>query len=223
MNKGFIFDLDGVIVDTAKYHFLAWKKIADELKFDFTLEHNERLKGVSRLRSLDILLEIGGIIKSESEQSRLASKKNNLYLELIKNLNSNDLLPGSKSFIIDAKDKAIKIALGSASKNAAYILKKLGVAHLFDARIDGTMVSKAKPDPEVFLKASNLLGLKPAQCLVFEDAQAGIDAAKNAGMKCIGIGDSNILHSADKVVGSLDQITVPEALDILKKQHTQHE
>ncbi len=216
MNKGFIFDLDGVIVDTAKYHYLAWKKIADELKFNFTLEHNEQLKGVSRLRSLDILLEIGGMNKTKNERIRLASEKNKFYLELIKNLDSNDLLPRSRSFIIDAKDKGIKIALGSASKNAAYILKKLGIAHLFDARIDGTMVSNAKPDPEVFIKGAELLSLKPSNCLVFEDAQAGIDAAKNAGMKCIGIGSSNILHSADMVVGGLDQISVLEALNILK-------
>ncbi len=220
MNKGFIFDLDGVIVDTAKYHYLAWKEIANELNFEFTLAHNERLKGVSRLRSLDILLEIGGINKTQPEREQLASKKNKTYLELIKNLDFNDLLPGTQLFITEAKNEAIKIALGSASKNAAYILKKLGVSHLFDARIDGTMVSKAKPDPEVFTKAAKLLGLNPANCLVFEDAQAGIEAAKNAGMKCIGIGDSNILHSADKVVGGLDQITVPEALDILKLTHS---
>lgn len=223
MNKGFIFDLDGVIVDTAKYHYLAWKRIANELDFDFTLEQNELLKGVSRERSLEILLDIGGMIILDSEKKRLASKKNDLYLNLIESLGNKDLLPGTKSFILDAKDKVIKIALGSASKNAAYILKKLGIAHLFDARIDGTMVSKAKPDPEVFLKGAKLLGLGPKNCLVFEDAQAGIDAAKNAGMKCVGIGKSNILKSADLVVSGLDKITVPEALSILKKQHTQNE
>ncbi len=217
MNKGFIFDLDGVIVDTAKYHYVAWKKIASDLDFDFTLAQNELLKGVSRLRSLDILLNIGGITKSDSERNVLATQKNELYLELIEKLDFNDLLPGSKTFIENAKDQAIKIALGSASKNAAYILKKLGIAHLFDARIDGTMVSNAKPDPEVFAKAAKLLGLNPANCLVFEDAQAGIDAAKNAGMKCIGIGDKQVLHGADLVVTGLDKITVPQALEILKK------
>ncbi|MCF6352976.1 MAG: beta-phosphoglucomutase [Cyclobacteriaceae bacterium] len=216
MNKGFIFDLDGVIVDTAKYHYVAWKKIANDLNFDFTKEQNELLKGVSRLRSLDILLNIGGIIKSDSERNILAAQKNELYLELIENLDFNDLLPGSKLFIEDAKDQVIEIALGSASKNAAYILKKLGIAHLFDARIDGTMVSKAKPDPEVFTKAAKLLGLNPANCLVFEDAQAGIDAAKNARMKCIGIGDKQVLHGADLVVTGLDKITVLQALEVLK-------
>lgn len=216
MNKGFIFDLDGVIVDTAKYHYLAWKKMANELGFDFTEEENEQLKGVSRVKSLEILLEIGKVSKSKEEQALLAAQKNELYLQLIENLDSSDLLPGTKEFILDAKDKVIKIALGSASKNAAYILKKLGIAQLFDAQIDGTMVSKAKPNPEVFIKAAKLLGLAPEKCLVFEDAQAGIDAAKNAGMKCIGIGDKNVLKGADIVVQGLNHITVQQALDIIK-------
>lgn len=168
MNKGFIFDLDGVIVDTAKYHYLAWKKMANELGFDFTEEENEQLKGVSRVKSLEILLDIGKVSKSKEEQALLAAQKNELYLQLIENLDSSDLLPGTKEFILDAKDKVIKIALGSASKNAAYILKKLGIAHLFDAQIDGTMVSKAKPNPEVFIKAAKLLGLASEKCLVFE-------------------------------------------------------
>ena len=215
MNKGFIFDLDGVIVDTAKYHYIAWKKLADELGFDFTIEHNELLKGVSRVRSLEILLETGKITKSDAEKTILATQKNELYLTLIEELTSDDLLPGAKVFIENTKDKAIKIALGSASKNAAYILNKLGVANLFDARIDGTMVSQAKPDPEVFNKAAELIGLLPSNCLVFEDAQAGIEAAKNAGMKCIAIGDPSLLKGADLTVSGLDQITVSEALTIL--------
>lgn len=216
MNRGFIFDLDGVIVDTAKYHYLAWKKMANELGFDFTEEENEQLKGVSRVKSLEILLDIGRITKSDREKEFLAKQKNELYLTLIEGLNSDDLLPGSKHFVLDARDKVIKIALGSASRNAAYILRKLGIAHLFDARVDGTMVSKAKPNPEVFTKAAKLLGLDPKNCLVFEDAQAGIDAAKNAGMKCIGIGNNNVLKGANKVVTGLDQLTVSEALDILE-------
>lgn len=216
MNRGFIFDLDGVIVDTAKYHYLAWKKMANELGFDFTEEENEQLKGVSRVKSLEILLDIGRITKSDREKEFLAKQKNELYLTLIEGLNSDDLLPGSKHFVLDARDKVIKIALGSASRNAAYILRKLGIAHLFDARVDGTMVSKAKPNPEVFTKAANLLGLDPKNCLVFEDAQAGIDAAKNAGMKCIGIGNNNVLKGANKVVSGLDQLTVSQALDILE-------
>lgn len=216
MNKGFIFDLDGVIVDTAKYHYLAWKKMANELDFDFSEEENEQLKGVSRTKSLDILLGIGGIEKTDLEKESLASKKNELYLSLIENLSPEDLLPGTKSFVIDAKDKVIKIALGSASKNAAYILKKLGISNLFDARIDGTMVSNAKPNPEVFTKAAALLGLEPHKCLVFEDAQAGIDAAKNAGMKCIGIGSEDVLKGADIIVSGLDQISVAKAIEIIE-------
>lgn len=216
MNKGFIFDLDGVIVDTAKYHYLAWKKIANDLGFDFSEQENEQLKGVSRVKSLEILLGIGSISKTKEEQAKLAKQKNELYLQLIEKLNSDDLLSGSKDFVSEAKDKVIKIALGSASKNAAYILRKLGIAHLFDARVDGTMVSKAKPDPEVFTKAAKLLGLDPANCVVFEDAQAGIDAAKNAGMKCVGIGDKNVLKGADIVVTGLDQITVNQAFEFIK-------
>lgn len=216
MNKGFIFDLDGVIVDTAKYHYLAWKKMANELGFDFSEEENEQLKGVSRTKSLDILLGIGGIEKTDLEKESLASKKNELYLSLIENLSPEDLLPGTKSFVIDAKDKVIKIALGSASKNAAHILKKLGISNLFDARIDGTMVSKAKPDPEVFTKAAALLGLEPHKCLVFEDAQAGIDAAINAGMKCIGIGSEDVLKGADIIISGLDQISVAKAIELIE-------
>jgi len=216
MNKGFIFDLDGVIVDTAKYHYLAWRQMANELGFDFSETENEQLKGVSRTKSLDILLGIGGVSKSDSEKEKLATQKNEVYLELIEKLDSDELLPGTKQFILDAKDEVIKIALGSASKNAAHILKKLGISNLFDARIDGTMVSEAKPNPEVFVKAANLIGLDPQNCLVFEDAQAGIDAAKNAGMKCVGIGDKNVLKGADIVVAGLDQITVAEALDIIE-------
>jgi beta-phosphoglucomutase len=216
MNKGFIFDLDGVIVDTAKYHYLAWQQIANKLAFDFTLEQNELLKGVSRVRSLEILLDIGGISKSKEEQEILATQKNEQYLQLIENLNSADLLPGAKNFILATKDNVIKIALGSASKNAAYILKKLGISQLFDARVDGTMVSKAKPNHEVFTKAANLLGLAPNKCVVFEDAQAGIDAAKNAGMKCVGIGDKNVLKDADTVVLDLNHISVQQALELIK-------
>lgn len=216
MTNGFIFDLDGVIVDTAKYHYLAWKQIANNLGFDFTIDDNEQLKGVSRMRSLEILLGIGGLDKTDEEKGTLATQKNELYLSLIENLNQEDLLPGTKDFLLNSQEHVIKIALGSASKNAAFILKKLGIAHLFDARVDGTMVSKAKPDPEVFTKAANLLRLDPMNCLVFEDAQAGIDAAKNAGMKCMGIGSDDVLKGADKVVSGLDKITVAQALEVIE-------
>jgi beta-phosphoglucomutase len=216
MNKGFIFDLDGVIVDTAKYHYLAWKKMANELGFDFTEAENEQLKGVSRTKSLEILLGIGGIDKNDSEKEKLAYQKNELYLTLIEELSPEDLLPGTREFVLEAQQNNIKIGLGSASKNAAYILKKLGISKFFDARVDGTMVSKAKPNPEVFSKAANLLAMEPEDCLVFEDAQAGINAATNARMKCVGIGDGSLLKGAEIVVTGLDQITVPQALELLK-------
>ncbi len=215
MNKGFIFDLDGVIVDTARYHYQAWKKVAQQLGITFTLQHNEALKGVSRLQSLEILLSLGNIKKTETEKQALARQKNEIYLHLIENLSPQDVLPGVHSFITNTHNQVIKIALGSASKNAAYILKKLGIAHLFDARVDGTMVSQAKPNPEVFTKAAHLLGLAPENCLVFEDAEAGIAAAQNAGMKSIGIGNSTTLYQANLVVSGLDKLTVKQALNLL--------
>ena len=163
--KGCIFDLDGVIVDTAKYHYLAWKKIADEFGFDFTLKDNERLKGVSRMASLDILLSIGGIELSGEEKLKVADKKNRIYLEYILKMTPDEVLPGVKEFLTALHKAGIKVSLGSASKNAKTILKQVGIEGLFDAIADGTNVSKAKPDPEVFLKGAELLGLSPADCL----------------------------------------------------------
>lgn len=201
--KGAIFDLDGVIVDTAKYHFLAWKRLAQELGFDFTQAHNERLKGVSRMRSLEILLEIGGLTVDEETKLKLAEKKNNWYVDYIKVMDETEILPGARDYILQLKQKGIGIALGSASKNAALILNNLKIMDLFDGIIDGNKVSKAKPDPEVFLLAAQELGQAPADCIVFEDAEAGVEAAKRAGMKVVGIGNKDILHAADMVVDGL--------------------
>lgn len=197
MIKGCIFDLDGVVVDTAKYHYLAWKEIADELGFFFSEQHNERLKGVSRMASLDILLEVGGIKKNDEEKGRLAEKKNGRYLEYIMRMTPEEVLPGVREFLGQLRTAGIRISLGSASKNAKVILKQTGIENLFDAIADGTNVSKAKPDPEVFLKGAELLHLHPQQCVVFEDAVAGIEAAHRAGMKCIGVGEASILTKAD--------------------------
>ena len=216
MNKGFLFDLDGVIVDTAKFHYVAWKKLANELGFDFTEEDNELLKGVSRMRSLDILLDIGKVELSDKEKIDWAQKKNEWYVELIGGLTKEDILPGADTFLKEAANVGIKIALGSASKNAEFILKKLEIDQLFDARIDGTHISKAKPDPEVFLKGCEALGLTPEDCLVFEDAQAGVEAARNGGMKCVGIGEPEVLNEADIVVGGLSDISVSRAIELLE-------
>jgi beta-phosphoglucomutase len=202
-----IFDLDGVIVDTAKYHYLAWKRLAGELGFEFTEEQNERLKGVSRIRSLEILLEIGGLKLDQSQMAAFAAKKNDWYLEYIDQLDESEILPGAKEYLLRLKIAGIKIALASASKNARVILSRLNICELFDAIVDGNMVSKAKPDPEVFLCAARDLCVDPTQCIVFEDAEAGLKAAKRAGMKAIGIGRKETLKSADQVFKSLAQVS----------------
>lgn len=204
--KGAIFDLDGVIVDTAKYHYLAWRSLAERLGFEFTEVDNERLKGVSRMESLRILLEIGGIEAGETERMEMTEAKNREYLNYISKLDPSEILPGAKEYLQTLREADIKIALGSASKNAAFILSRLGITELFDAVIDGTKVSKAKPDPEVFLAASAALGLEPPECVVFEDAAAGVQAGKAAGCKVVGIGSPDVLHGADRVIAGLDEL-----------------
>lgn len=207
--KGCIFDLDGVIVDTAKYHYLAWKEIARELGFGFTEKDNERLKGVSRMASLDILLSVGGVKVSEEEKKKLADRKNNMYLEYILRMTPEEVLPGVTEFLTTLHRENIRVSLGSASKNAKTILRQVGIESLFDAVADGTNVTKAKPDPEVFLKGAELLGLPAGECMVFEDAVAGIEAAHRAGMKCVGVGDPEILSAADyHIAGFCDTAAV---------------
>lgn len=207
--KAIIFDLDGVVVDTAIFHYKAWKRLADEYGFEFTLEQNERLKGVSRLESLDILLSIGGIeIKSEEERTKIANKKNEWYREYILKMTPNDILPGVKNFLIDLKNTNYNIAIGSSSKNANTILERIGFDSFFDVVVDGLQISKSKPDPEVFLKAASMLNVNPENCLVFEDAAAGIEAAKSAGMIAIGVGTYENLSNADKVIPDFNNMSV---------------
>ncbi len=210
--KGCIFDLDGVIVDTAKYHYLAWKRLAAELGFDFSEEDNERLKGVSRMASLEILLEIGGLSFDEETKIALAAKKNQWYVDYITVMNEDEVLPGAKQFIENVRAAGLKAALGSASKNALTILNRLKLTDCFDAVIDGNKVSKAKPDPEVFLLAAQELGLPPQNCVVFEDAKAGVEAAKRAGMRCVGVGTSPELSGADIMIPGFLNV----GLDILE-------
>lgn len=210
--KACIFDLDGVVVDTAKYHFIAWKQLANELGFSFTEEHNELLKGVSRMRSLDILLSIGGFEKTEAEKQVLANEKNERYVAFIQQMTPDEILPGVEQFLQGLKEKGIKIALGSASKNAPMILEQIGLASLFDAIVDGNHVSKAKPDPEVFLKGAEKLHINPSACIVFEDAIAGIEAAKAGKMRCVGIGDAQTLGNADLVIPGFIDFTVEKLL-----------
>ena len=215
MMKGFLFDLDGVIVDTAKYHFLAWKRLADELSIPFSENDNERLKGVSRMRSLDIILELGNLNLSSEVKEKLAAKKNSWYVDYITKMTPDEILPGALEFIQDAKDKNIKIGLGSASKNAMTILERLNITGYFDAIISGNEVSNAKPDPEVFLKGAEALGLEPEECVVFEDAAAGVEAAINGKMKCVGIGTKKVLGQADIVVEGLKVICTNDVLNAL--------
>ena len=194
--KVFIFDLDGVIVDTAKYHFIAWQKIAQELGIEFTPEHNEDLKGVSRVRSLDIILELGKINASQEYKNKWLIQKNEDYLSYLVNMDQSEILPGVLPILQFLKEKNQAIALGSASKNARPILEKTGIIHYFDAIVDGNDVTKAKPDPEVFLEAAKLLNVAPENAIVFEDSIAGIQAANVANMTSVGIGEETILYEA---------------------------
>ena len=194
--KAFIFDLDGVIVDTAKYHFLAWQKLAQELGIEFTPEHNEQLKGVSRVHSLDIILELGNVTASQEDKNKWLFQKNEDYLSYLVDIDESEILPGVLPVLHYLKDKNQLIALGSASKNARPILEKTGILPLFDAIVDGNDVSNAKPDPEVFLRAAQLLNAKNEDAIVFEDSVAGVQAANIANMTSVGIGDDKILHEA---------------------------
>lgn len=201
--RGALFDLDGVIVDTARHHYLAWRELAAELGFEFTEIDNERLKGVSRMHSLEILLEIGKVAADESQKADMAARKNARYVELISALTERDVLPGAREYLLQLRAGGVKTALGSASKNAPMILASLRIADLFDAVVDGNHVTKAKPDPEVFLSGAGKLGLLPAECVVYEDAEAGVEAAHRAGMKVVGIGSPHVLKEADHVVPGL--------------------
>jgi beta-phosphoglucomutase len=194
--KAFIFDLDGVIVDTAKYHFLAWQKLAQELGIEFTPEHNEELKGVSRVRSLDIILALGNVQASQEDKNKWLIQKNEEYLSYLVDMDESELLPGVINVLEFIKEKKQLIALGSASKNARPILEKTGILHFFDAVVDGNDVANAKPDPEVFLRAAKLVKANNKNCIVFEDSVAGIQAANIANMISVGIGDAEILHEA---------------------------
>ena len=198
--------MDGVVVDTARYHYLAWNKIAGELGFHFSENDNERLKGVSRMESLDILLEVGEISMNLTQKTELADRKNNLYVSYIKQMTPDEILPGVIRFLDELHNNGILIGLGSASKNAKFILDKIGLAQKFDAVIDGNKVSRAKPDPEVFLKGAVELGISPQNCLVFEDAQAGIDAARNARMSIIGVGKRENLKNGDHIIPGFENM-----------------
>lgn len=216
MKKGFIFDLDGVIVDTAKYHYLAWKKLANELGFEFTKEQNELFKGVSRKRCLEILLEIGKLEATQKQFDTWMIEKNADYLAYIDNMDESEILPEVPKILEFLKGNDIPIALGSASKNARPILEKVGLLSYFDIIVDGNNVLKAKPDPEVFLLAAKQLGVDANDCIVFEDAVAGIQAANSANMISIGIGDYKILNEAKFNFQNFTQISIKFIQGLIK-------
>lgn len=208
--QAFLFDLDGVIVDTAHFHYLAWKELANKLGFDFTEKQNEALKGVSRMDSLEIVLKAGGITLSEEDKLKYAAEKNARYLELCSRMTPGDVLPGVYAFLAEARRKGIGVGLGSASRNARTILDSIGMTGHFDTIVDGNRIKNSKPDPEVFLIGAEDLGVHPGDCIVFEDAAAGIEAAKRAGMKSVGIGDRAVLGSADLVVPGFEGLRVED-------------
>ncbi|MBB2144148.1 beta-phosphoglucomutase [Pedobacter sp. LMG 31464] len=206
--KACIFDLDGVIVDTAVYHYKAWRRLANQIGFDFTEEQNEELKGISRIESLKIILNWGGVSKSEEEMQELATLKNTWYVDMITKMTPNEILPGAKEFLESVRENNYLTALGSASKNSETILNQIGLMYLFDALVDGNKVTKSKPNPEVFLVGAQELGVKPEECVVFEDAIAGVEAAKRGNMKTVGIGKADVLTEADIVVAGLFEMTI---------------
>jgi len=200
MIRACIFDLDGVIVDTAHYHYLAWKRLAHELGIDLTVEDNEKLKGVSRMHSLEIILQMGGVSLSQHDKEILANKKNSWFVDYVERMAPEEIFPGVKELIHQLKDKGMKIALASSSKNAVTVLQLLHIQSEFDAIVDGTMITHSKPHPEIFLLAAKKLNIDPSECLVFEDAESGVEAALAAGMKCVGVGSPKQLGKANKVI-----------------------
>lgn len=210
MLDGLLFDLDGVITDTAEFHFLAWKELANELGIDINRKFNEKLKGVSRLESLDLILKYGNQEQTytKEEKNSLATKKNEHYKTLIESITPEDLLPGIFDLLQNAKDKNLKLAIASASKNAPVILEKLEVSHLFDTIVDPASLKNGKPDPEIFATATKQLNLKPNNVVGIEDAHAGIQAINRAGIFSIGIGSEDDLSEADIVIPTTEMLTL---------------
>lgn len=204
MNTPMIFDLDGVLVDTARFHYLAWKRLARAwFDMDFTEADNEQFKGVNRVRCMEILCEMAGVTLSPEDFERGMDLKNGWYVGMVEAMTPADVLPGAREYVERQRTKGASCAIGSASKNCRLVLERTGLTGLFDAVADGTVVTRAKPDPEVFLVAAKMLDVPPTQCIVFEDAQAGIDAAKAGGMRCCAIGRPEDLNGYDWIYPGL--------------------
>lgn len=212
--NGCIFDLDGVIVDTAHYHFLAWKRLASGLGYQLTQHDNEQLKGVSRMKSLEIVLNLAGVSKSAEEMEHLANKKNAWFREYIEQMMPDEIYPGVRPLIRQLRGAGIRVGLASSSKNARQVIRLLAIENEFDAIVDGNMIRHTKPHPEIFLKTADMLGVAPENCVVIEDAEAGIEAAVAAGMKCIGIGASALLAKADAVFPKTADVNLSTLIDL---------
>ena len=204
--SGVIFDLDGVLCSTDRFHFEAWKQTAREINAPFDERINQRLRGVSRMESLEIILGGSPLSLSEDEKLRLAEEKNERYRALLKNLTHSDLVPGAEETLAALRAAGVKLAVGSSSKNAVFILERLGARELFDAVCDGTMILRSKPDPEVFLKAAEMLGEAPRRCLVVEDAAAGLEAARSGGMDCAIIGGADMPFEPEHRIDGLGEL-----------------
>ncbi len=210
MGLGYIFDLDGVITDTAEYHFRAWERLAKEQNLRFSRQDNEKLRGVPRLESLDIILNLNNVTLPLEKRQAMATLKNDYYLQLIHEVSPRDLLPGVADLLQEAKANGIRVGLGSASKNARDVLGRLGILDLFDAVGDGYSVTRGKPAPDLFLWTAGRLDRTVAECIVFEDAEAGVEAALTAEFTVIGIGPEERLHKAHRVRPSLAGARIAE-------------
>ena len=216
MKKGFAFDLDGVITDTAKFHYVAWKELADSIGITIDLQFNEQLKGISRMDSLERILAYGGKENdyTAEQKEEMAADKNANYVKLLDDLSPADLLPGVKAFLDAAKEMNVPCSLASASKNAPFILKKLGVYDYFDAIVDPATLKKGKPDPEIFVRAAELIHIDPSEAVGFEDAQAGIEGIKGAGMYEVGVEGNEPLTEADMTIKSFEELNVSDLLNL---------
>jgi beta-phosphoglucomutase len=212
--RAFIFDLDGVITDTAEYHFLAWKKLAEEIGVSIDRQFNEQLKGISRMESLERILELNSSLLNlpYEEKVRLANQKNEHYLELIQSINSDSILPGIEDLLKKCKQQKIKIALGSASKNASKIVDKLGLVNYFDYVVDASKVKNGKPHPETFTTAADFLNIPYSECIGLEDAAAGVEAVNKANMFSVGVGEVKHLSHADFLVGDTSELVFEEII-----------
>jgi len=210
MIKGFIFDLDGVITDTAELHYDAWKKLADEMGWEFDRDVNEKLRGISRMDSIKVIMDHNGVSLDEKTIVELATKKNDIYVNSLDGMTQEDYLPGARELLTHLRSEGFSVALGSASKNANKVLQQLKATHYFDVIGDGNSVSKSKPAPDIFLFASEKLGLRPENCIVFEDAEKGIDAAKAGNFHSVGIGPEERVGHADIRFDTMKEATLFE-------------